>query len=94
MITAAEARKLRPRTVQDMVNDIGKEIEKRAKMGATELRTGWDYKFDPDLWQTGGYNLTEDWMKARKILEEHGFEVSFYYKDGSQFSDFYTLIKW
>jgi hypothetical protein len=45
------------------------------------------------LWIRGGYNHTEDWKAARKILMDLGYTVEFYYNE-SQFVDMYTLIKW
>jgi hypothetical protein len=92
-LTAAEARKLAGPTVQERVDDILVAIEKLAKQGKRQLRTGWDYDKDRELWIDGGYSNTPEWREAIKILSELGYKAQFYYNCG-QFVDMYTLIKW
>lgn len=93
MITAAKARQLSGFTVQEKVARILVHVEEMAKAGKRELRCGWDYKEDSDLWIRGGYSRTKDWNEATKILEGLGFKVEFYYME-TQFVDMYTHIMW
>lgn len=94
MITASEAKRLAGLTVEEKVESLSNSIEKSAKEKKRCLRTGWDYKEDNDLWVNGGYSKTQEWWKAKEILENLGYKVSFYYSEGSQFVDMYTLIEW
>ena len=91
--TAEEARKLSGKTLDEKVDGLLAAIAEAAKQHKRQLRTGWDYGADEELWIRGGYNKTEDWMAARKILVDLGYTVEFYYEE-SQFVDMYTLIKW
>lgn len=93
MITAQEARELAGYTLKEKVERLGEEIRKCAIEKKRQLRTGWDYKEDSSLWIEGGYSKTEEWRTAKKILEENGYKVSFYYRE-SQFVDMFTLIEW
>lgn len=93
MFTAEQARKLACVTVEEKVGQICKAIESSAKLKHRCLRTGYDYKEDRDLWIIGGYDKTEEWLKAKQILESLGYKVSFYYKE-AQYVDMYTLIRW
>lgn len=94
MITATEARQLAGETVEEKVEKLSSAIEKSAKENRRRLRTGWDYEDNRDLWITGGYEVSEEWKKAKKILESYGYKVSFHYNDSGQFVDMYTLIEW
>lgn len=98
MITATEARqlasKLASNTVEEKVEKLSSTIEKLAKANKRRLRTEWDYDDNRDLWTTGGYETSEEWINAKKILENYGYKVSFYYDDRGQFVDMYTLIEW
>ena len=93
MIRAEEARKIAGLTLQEKIDAVGVAIENAAKNGKRELRTGWDYTEDRDLWIEGGYSQTDEWNKAYIILTDLGYKVSFYYKE-LQFVDMYTLIEW
>lgn len=81
-------------TVEEQVDSILVAIEKAATNKKRQLRTGYDYNKDDDLWITQGYNRTKNWEKAKHILEELGYKVSFYYRDGLIAVDMYTLIEW
>jgi hypothetical protein len=91
--TANEARKLAGKTVEEKVDDLLVAIKERARKKLRELRTGYDYQADKDLWIDDGYKHTKEWNEAKTILEDLGYVVSFYYYEG-QFVDMYTLIKW
>ena len=93
MITAEQARGFMPRTLETKLESIGKRIEELAKEGKTKLRCGYDYKPDQDIWIHGGYSKSEEYLKAKKYLEDLGFKVSFFYEEG-QFIDMYVLIEW
>jgi hypothetical protein len=93
MITADKARDLSGRTLQEKIDELGISIENAAKKTHRYLRTGWEHKSDKSLWIDGGYKKTEEWKKAKKMLEDLGFNVSFYYNE-AQFVDMYTLIEW
>ena len=94
MISADQARKLSGPSVEERVERISVAIENAAKNGKTCLRTGWDYEEDEALWRTGGYNTSDEWKKAKTLLEENGFKVSFYYEEGPWIVNMYTLIEW
>ena len=95
MITAKEARTLIDPDfeLKEKIEKIGEAIERAARDGKTRLVTGYQYKKDPDLWIQGGYSRTKEWEKAKKILEELGYKVTFVYKE-LQFVDMYTVIEW
>lgn len=94
MIQASEAKKLAGLTVAEKVEKLSFPIKKLALERKRQLRTGYDYVEDDDLWISGGYSNTQEWKDAKKILEGLGYNVRFYYSDGSQFVDMYTLIEW
>jgi len=91
--TAAEAKKLAGKSVEEKVELLCESIKKNASERKRSLMTGWEHKEDRDLWIDGGYNHTEDWEKAKKILEALGYKVTFYYQE-NQFVDMYTIIEW
>ena len=93
-ITAAEARLLSGLTLDEKIDNILTVIFEAATNKKRELRTGYDYTPDADLWINGGYSRTDDWEYARKALTDLGYDVSFYYSDESLAVDMYTLIKW
>ena len=84
----------------DCVSRVLKTIEKRAKDTSLtqekrhRLRTVWEHYEDTDLWENGGYGKTKQWKEAKKLLENLGYTVSFYYSDGSMAVDMYTVIEW
>ena len=94
MITAKEARDLAGPTVEEKVVGLSETILKLASEGKRALRTSYDYDGNKELWITGGYNTTDEWKNAKKILEGFGYSVKYYYSEGSQFADAYTLIEW
>lgn len=93
-LTAAEARRLAGKTVDEKVEDLLIAVETVAKNKKRRLRTGWDYKLDTDLWVDGGYKATPEWKEAKDILTKLGYKVSFRYHDGSMAVDMYTLVEW
>jgi hypothetical protein len=92
-LTAAQAKQLAGPTVTEKVDAILVAIKAAADNRKRELRTGWEYKDDNDLWVSGGYGPTADWKEAQRQLQELGYTVEFYYKE-TQFVDMYTIIKW
>lgn len=94
MLTAEQARKLSGRTTKEKVEALLVSLEKKASEGGRMLRCGYDHKEDEDLWIHGGYNNTEEHKEAVEILKGLGYEVSFYYQDGSFAVDMYTKVEW
>lgn len=93
-LTAKQAKELAGETTAEKVDKLLIAVEESAKAKKRKLRTGWDYESDKDLWVNGGYSKTKEWEEAKKILEDLGYKVTFYYKEGQQFVDMYTLIEW
>jgi len=93
MISAKEARNISGETVEEKVEKLHNAIIALAKDGKRELRTGYQHKDNPELWINGGYSKTPDWQSAKKILEDLGYSVEFYYAE-LQFVDMYTIIRW
>jgi len=94
MITAAEARGLAGRTIEEKVEAIGNRIKELALEGKRVLRTSYDYREDNDFWVNAGYSSTAEWKAACKMLRDAGYAVDFYYVEGSIAVDMYTIIKW
>lgn len=94
MITAEQARLITGFTVLEKVEKLDLVIQQLASEKKRQLRTGYDHSEDEDLWKDGGYHTTEEWKEAKAILEELGYKVSFYYKEGAFAVDMYTLIEW
>lgn len=92
-LTAKQARELSGRTLDEKIDSLLLSIKSYAEKGKRQIRCGYDHKEDIELWINGGYNETDEWKKAKNILEELGYEVLFYYFEG-QLVDMYTLIKW
>lgn len=86
-ITAKEARELAGLTVEEQVADVFAEIREAATKGKRKL------SLHGQFWAYGGYNKTPEWLAAKKLLEDQGFVVSFYYNE-SQFVDMYTVVEW
>ncbi len=97
LISADEVRKLMPQMVADTINKKVERllavVKKLASDGKTELRCGYDYNLDPDLWIRGGYYSSPDWKKAKELLTSLGYTVTFYYKE-LQLVDMYTIVSW
>ncbi len=94
MITATEARRFSGETVEEKVEKLYPVIEKFTKENKRRLRIGLDYKDDEDLWIIGGYTESEDWKKAKQILEGYGYKVSFHVNKCGQLFAMYTFIEW
>lgn len=93
LFSAAEAKELAGKTLDEKIDDILEAIKVAATERKRMLRTGWDYKADQDLWIHGGYGTTKEWEWARKKLTDLGYKVKFFYEE-HQFVDMYTLIEW
>ncbi len=99
LLTADDARRLAgvtaaPRDLEEKVRALLKTIRDQALAKQRSLKTGYQHAQDPDLWITGGMNGTDDWKQAKQQLEQLGFTVTFFYRDGAQFTDMYTYITW
>lgn len=88
MITAKEARELAGPTVEERVSEVFVAIRAAASSKARSVNLHGDF------WEHGGYGKTKEWCDAKKILENQGFVVEFYYNGGGQFVDMYTIVKW
>ena len=85
-ITAQEARELAGPTVQERVDEAYQTIRAAAEKKQRKVHLhGW--------WGTAGYNGTEDYAEACKLLAADGFKVNFFY-DARQFVDIYTVVEW
>ena len=92
MLTAEEARLLMP-TVESAVMSLLKTLKERAKRGHRSIRTiRWDYTKDLYLWNEGGYDKSQAWKDAKKMLEGLGYSVNFYYSHYD--NEKYTLVEW
>ena len=94
LLTAEEARKLAGPSLEEKVESLIETIKTLAKQKKRSCRTGYDHKEDEDMWIYGGYDGTEEWQNAKKILKGLGYKVTFYYKVHSVAVDMYTLIEW
>jgi hypothetical protein len=92
-LTATEARGLSGKTLDEKIDSLLAVIEKVAREGKRELRTGYQHREDPDLWIQGGYSHTHEWDAAKIELEKLGYTVTFFYEE-RQFVDMYTKITW
>lgn len=91
MITAEEARRLAGPTLEEKVEAIADGIKKAAE--EKKRRYVPPASQDPDLWITGGYERSQEWLEAKKRLESLGYKVTFFYEE-RQFVDMYTVIEW
>lgn len=94
MISAKEMREFCPRTVEDKVRDLLEYCKELAQQGKYECLTAWQYEKDKDLWVEGAYSNTQEYIAAKKLLEDLGYRVGFYYNAGSIAVDMYTIISW
>lgn len=96
MFTAKQAKELAGPSLEEKVECLLESIKRVASppLKQRELRCGWEHKDHPSLWINGGYGRDADWHKAKKMLEDLGYKVSFYYNDGLFAVDMYTLVEW
>ena len=104
LLTAEQAKKLSSTPgdhyVEDCVKRVLETIAERAADTSLKyeqrhrLRTCWEHDEDTELWSGKGYSRTKQWKEAKRLLEELGYKVSFYYKEHSIAVDMYTLIEW
>jgi spore germination cell wall hydrolase CwlJ-like protein len=87
MITAKEARELAGPNIEELVAETFEAIREAATKGKRRL------PLDGQFWTYGGYNKTPEWLAAKKLLEDQGFVVTFYYNE-VQFVQMYTVVKW
>lgn len=97
MLSAKQAAQLAEAAMPNVDAEIlrlSDTIEDLAAQGKRECRTGYDHKEDLDIWINGGYNEDRKWKAATQKLKQLGYTVKFYYADGKQFTDMYTVISW
>lgn len=87
LITAKQARKISGLTAEEQVELVCEQIQKAAEEKKREIHLHGEF------WAHGGYNLTDDYKCATKILKDLGYEVKFHYEE-RQFVDMYTVVKW
>jgi hypothetical protein len=92
-LTAEQARIIVGKTLDEKIDCLLESVLINANDKKRSLKCGWEHDEDRDLWIDGGYHSSVPWSEAKKILEDLGYKVSFYYKE-SQFVDMYTLIEW
>lgn len=85
-ITAAEARKIALGPVDEMLELAYTEIRKAAEKGRTTVNVFGE-------WQREGYNETTAFKKAKKVLEDDGFKVKYFYEE-KQFVDMGITVSW
>ena len=57
-------------------------LEFLKRSGKNSMMCGTDYKQDWDLWVTGAYRISADWLRACQGLENKGYTASYFYMDG------------
>jgi hypothetical protein len=86
VLTAEQARSIANSNIQERVNEVYPLIKAAAI----------DHKFYVHLmdefWRMGGYNETTEWQLAVKMLEENGYQVSYF--NANRPSNGYTTIRW
>lgn len=87
-LTAAEARKLAGPSAQDYVDAALALIEASAKAKCRSICLHGKF------WVDEGYSKTPLYREACAELTRLGYDVSFYYHDGSIAVDMYTVVKW
>ena len=87
MITAKQARDLRGPSPKERVELIGKLIEAAAAAKKSSVA------LHDSFWVQEGYQSTNDYKEAVKILEDLGYKVRFFYEE-RQFVDMYTIVEW
>lgn len=86
-LTAAQAREL-----------AGPTVDERVDAALIDIRAAADRKqrevfLHGDFWVHGGYSETADYKAARKMLQDLGYTVEFFYEE-RQFVNMYTVVKW
>lgn len=87
-ITAVEAKRIAGPTIDEIIDDVCKQIEVAAKSKKREL-----HLHQPDVFVSGGYSTSPEWLSIKTTLEALGFTVEFFYEE-RQFVNMYTIIKW
>ena len=88
MFTANEARKLSGPTITERVEEVCLLIKETAEKKKREVR------LHESFWVHGGYSGTAEYKDAKKMLEELGYTVEFYYTELSIAVDMYTIVRW
>lgn len=86
MITAKDARTMAGPTLAERLEALGQDIETLAKKGEREIKLH-------DTFWLKGYDSADEWLAAKKALEELGYTVDFVYEE-RQFVDMYTRVRW
>jgi hypothetical protein len=86
-ITAKEARELAGRTPQEEVEIVYPLIQEAARKKKRSIDLHGQFLAH------GGYSQTKEWREAKKILEQDGFVVTFYYEE-LQFVNMFTIVSW
>jgi hypothetical protein len=87
-ITAEEARQLSGLSIEEKVDVVFELIRKTATLKERNIKLNHD-----NLWKTGGYSRSPDWLKACRILKDVGFTVDYYFSE-DQTSVSYTIVSW
>ena len=91
MIDAAKIRSLHNKSALEEVDEILEIIQKAVIANPDMPRS---FSCHDKFWVNEGYSRTSTWNEAKKILEDRGFKVEFYYKELSIAVDMYTIISW
>jgi hypothetical protein len=93
-LTAAQARELAGPTVEERVDAVLALVRAAAEKQKRRV------DLHDTFWVNGGYgsdrsgHREKQYDEAKKMLEKLGYKVWFYYSEGSQFVDMYTVVEW
>lgn len=87
-ITAEEARLLAGLTPEEEVDWVFDLIREAAHRKQRSIKL-----CNSNIWKTGGYSNSPEWLKACRLLEEMGFETEYYFSE-DQASVSYTKVSW
>ena len=88
MISANEAKGLSGPCAMDQVNSLEPLIYAAAQTGKNSVHVHFPF------WVNEAYSNTTKFKEAKKILEQLGYTVSFFYSEKSFGVDMYTIISW
>lgn len=91
MIDAAEIRSLCNRSAVEEVDEVLELLKKSVYKNPDMPHS---FRCRDKFWVNEGYSKTPKWNDAKKILEDRGFKVEFYYEEFSIAVDMYTIISW
>jgi hypothetical protein len=87
-ITAEEARQLSTLPVEEEVDLVFNLIREAAGNKQRSIRVSHS-----DMWKTGGYIGSQEWLMIRELFREAGFEIKYCFDDYRE-SVGYTMISW